>query len=697
MRMPFCGYCGKPLAYGEKCSCPEAVQKYGSDQTGLHDYVCRYCGANVAAGQTCTCAQAQFEAKYVKSRPAAPQPARPLNANNDTVQGQVPPYQQRSSYPNAQGNPYQQQNTYPNTQGNPYQQQNTYPNAQGTPYQQQNTYPNAQGNPYQQQNTYPNAQGNPYQQQNTYPNAQRNPYQQQNTYPNAQRNPYQQWNYPDYAPQPAAGKKGIKGKLLLFSYIAAIIAVTTLLYAGNKMFSGSSDSSSQKRSAAVSTTERSTLPTEPEGATFLAPADTSQDFPESFSLADEGLISDTISDQGKYGTCYAFSWIGAVENRLLAQGQSSDLSEWAYYKSFTEHYFSGNRMNDTAAAANLNTAFVPESSAPYPKKDSPYEVDENIEEQSSCIISDVYYLTGDGSDDRETIEKRAKQYLSDGYALICSVYYDDGTSTYTNDLRGTWYVHDDLEDKYKAVKHSVMIVGWDDNYSKSHFIVEPPGNGAWLVKNSWGIFSGDLGYYWLSYYDDMMPDSELVAIDIKDSDICSGVQSYWCYGWDYGKLTPHSNTAIQGKPMDKVYQACTYTAEEDIDVTAVSFFTVCDDTDYMVYVIAESDDSISYSDSIASGTQRTRGYHMVELDTPHHISKGEEYTVIVYMNSPEKDYLIVQDTEYSFDKQTAKSPRVNTCYVSPDGKEWTDVKSYQLKNDEDKSNILPLCINAYYK
>ena len=34
--------------------------------------------------------------------------------------------------------------------------------------------------------------------------------------------------------------------------------------------------------------------------------------------------------------------------------------------------------------------------------------------------------------------------------------------------------------------HGVCIVGWDDDYAASNFSTLPPGNGAWIVKNSYG-------------------------------------------------------------------------------------------------------------------------------------------------------------------------------------------------------------------
>ena len=49
--------------------------------------------------------------------------------------------------------------------------------------------------------------------------------------------------------------------------------------------------------------------------------------------------------------------------------------------------------------------------------------------------------------------------------------------------------------------HAVCIVGWNDNYASTNFAKTPAGNGAFIVRNSWGTGWGAAGYFNVSYYD----------------------------------------------------------------------------------------------------------------------------------------------------------------------------------------------------
>lgn len=51
--------------------------------------------------------------------------------------------------------------------------------------------------------------------------------------------------------------------------------------------------------------------------------------------------------------------------------------------------------------------------------------------------------------------------------------------------------------------HAVLLIGWDDNYSKENFNedVRPLNDGAYIALNSWGSYLGDKGYIYISYED----------------------------------------------------------------------------------------------------------------------------------------------------------------------------------------------------
>lgn len=74
--------------------------------------------------------------------------------------------------------------------------------------------------------------------------------------------------------------------------------------------------------------------------------------------------------------------------------------------------------------------------------------------------------------------------------------------------------------------HGVVIIGWDDNYSRLNFPepIRPHSDGAYIVQNSWGTVWGDNGVFYVSYEDVTIESSlngigQIVELDDKEAPI----------------------------------------------------------------------------------------------------------------------------------------------------------------------------------
>ena len=81
------------------------------------------------------------------------------------------------------------------------------------------------------------------------------------------------------------------------------------------------------------------------------------------------------------------------------------------------------------------------------------------------------------------------------YADEAILYADQSTMYYAADTCAYYY------DGPVQYNHDVLIIGWDDTYSRDNFAITPPGDGAFICQNSWGETFGEQGFFYVSYYD----------------------------------------------------------------------------------------------------------------------------------------------------------------------------------------------------
>ena len=225
-------------------------------------------------------------------------------------------------------------------------------------------------------------------------------------------------------------------------------------------------------------------------------------------------------NQNPYGTCWAFSTMGMAEFDLINKGmatQGINLSELqlAY---FTYNFVQdplGGTAGDIAKYYNENTSLK------YLNKGGTYQY--ALRRLSQWIgpvnESEVPYSQAADSIQKGVDEKYAYGYdvahLENAYEINMKQNQADVKSQIMkHGAAGVMYYHDDLNMgwndtlqcyTYHAANvtggsHAVMIVGWDDNFSRDNFISpnnnRPSNDGAWLIRNSWGFTQQ---YFWMSY------------------------------------------------------------------------------------------------------------------------------------------------------------------------------------------------------
>jgi C1A family cysteine protease len=213
--------------------------------------------------------------------------------------------------------------------------------------------------------------------------------------------------------------------------------------------------------------------------------------PATFDLRKLGGVT-SVKNQGPCGSCWAFASYASLESFLKYKGgprQTFNFSEadLNQYHGFDYRECMGGNFI-------MATAYLARWSGPVDDEDVPYPyvsmatpgVAVNKHVQNVWFIPD---RAAPGKDYNTTVKTAIQTYG----AVYVMFKWDD--SDYNKANAAYYYT------TMAGENHAVAIIGWDDNYSKTKFNVQPPGNGAFLVKNSWGSTWGKAGYFYMSYYD----------------------------------------------------------------------------------------------------------------------------------------------------------------------------------------------------
>lgn len=385
-----------------------------------------------------------------------------------------------------------------------------------------------------------------------------------------------------------------------------------------------------------------------------------------YDLRNEGNIT-SVKDQGNLGTCWAFAALSAVESTLLLRtGESFDFSE--------DNISLGHGYNVTQNAGGdmmIALAYFTRWSGPIFERDDKYGDGKTAESAKSVKhLQEAYFVPPKNL-------TKLKEAIK-AYGGIHTILYWD----FDNDINYSPYYNNETHAYYypgsDRVNHNVVIVGWDDNYPKENFKIQPQSDGAFICRNSFGTDFGEEGYFYVSYEDTYIAMKNIVYSGIEERDNYDKIyQSDWL-----------GQVGFLGYSRDTAYFSNVYTVGEQAEeLAAVSFYTTGMNSKYEIYVVNDftSKEDFSKMTLVEKGFKEFKGYYTVSLKDKIKVEPGKKFAVVVKMTTPnskmpvaiENDESILVD-EFRLDDGEG--------YVSNDGKYWEDVEEAY------KSNV---CLKAF--
>ena len=369
-------------------------------------------------------------------------------------------------------------------------------------------------------------------------------------------------------------------------------------------------------------------------------------FPASYDLRDHGKVTG-VREQAHKSTCWIIAATGSLESCLLP-GALYDFSE----NNLANHQ--GSLLDFGGRAdSELSTAYFARWDGPVLERQDPYPYPGASPEglRPALHVQDVLFLPPlVGSGDNAALKWAITTYGGIDVTMCWTI--REGCLDKTTFAFYAW-------EPGLALNHHVTCVGWDDAYPASRFATQPPGPGAYLVKNTWGTDWGLAGYFWVSYYDPYFGGEMAVFTGTEPVSNHDAIYQYDALGW----------SSSYGYSSETASFASRFSCAGSGTLSAVSFYTPVQGSSYEVRV-ARSVAEVATATVAGSGTIPVAGYHTVRLTDPQAVRAGGVFVVAVTLVTPGSSEPVPLEHPSHLIAPRA-SP--GQSYVSPDGVSWTDL------------------------
>ena len=395
--------------------------------------------------------------------------------------------------------------------------------------------------------------------------------------------------------------------------------------------------------------------------------------PARYNLAENGFVTD-VKNQQDSGNCWAFAALASLETCVLKASNKTFNFSVENMKNLIEMYSAyGWKMETNEGGYNgMPMGYLASWLGPVNATLDPFDDKGTLSPllDSEMHIQNIYVLPARTSyTDNDAIKEAILKYGG----LYASYYHSAG---YLNSKTNAYY------DPYTGNgNHAITVVGWDDDYSKNNFYTAPAGDGAFIVKNSWGSSWGDNGYFYISYYDRVLfavnKDNQAFTYILNDT-----VRYTKNYQYDVAGMTDY---LITGKKT--VWYKNIYNATGNEVIAAVStFFNTTVDYEISIYV----NDVLQLTQN---GRHEGSGYYTIPLKEYVPVAVGDIFKIVVKLANPQNGYAAVPISEQLSTTRCYYAPGVS--YFSNDGKKWTDLYDYSASAYSHTYNSQVACLKAF--